>query len=110
MEEMGNIRKWLEAEVEKHGEPIESVVVGEHDSRRWSDALVGENVVLPTDAALAKLDLDFDDGFGAADCFPVYAWTKSRVYFIKEYDGATGLAWVPRNPVDISPSFSGESA
>lgn len=105
-----NIKRWLEDAVAEFGEPLESVVVGRHDNRSHTDPTVvpDEGVVLAPDEALRKLDLDFDDGFGGADCFPIYAWTASRVFFITEYDGSTGLSWVPRNPVDIMPGFSGQ--
>lgn len=107
---MGNIRKWLEEAVVEFGEPLEAVVVGTHyNNRHDGDPLPDENVLLSPDVALAKLDVEYDNGFGGADCFPIYAWTKSRVFFIGEYDGATGLNWVPRNPIAIEPSFSGES-
>ncbi len=39
----------------------------------------------------------------------MYAWTASRVFLIHEYDGATGDAWVPRNPIAIKPEFGGQS-
>lgn len=106
---MANIRKWLEEAVAAEGGTLEAVVVGKHDDRYFSDeALPDENIILTVDAALAKLDVDHDSGYGAPDCFPIWAWTKDRVYFIAEYDGATGLAWVPRNPVAGEPSFSGQ--
>lgn len=44
------------------------------------------------------LDLPFDDGFGSQGVPSFFAWTKDRVYYVWEYDGATSLAWVPRNP------------
>lgn len=101
----GNIRRWLESAVSKFGEPLESVVVGKHDNRAWDgDALPDENVPLDPEVALIKLDLEFNRG---ADCFPIFAWTKSRVFFIGEYDGDTNLAWVPRHPVAEEPKFSG---
>lgn len=107
-----NIKDWLLAAERACGEVIESVVVGIHDNKKYDQPspLTDENIVLSREEALAKLDLPFDAGFGGADCFPVYAWTKSRVFFIHEYDGATGLHWVPRNPISIAPDFSGESA
>ena len=45
-----------------------------------------------------SLDRIFDAGFGGAegDCFTV--WTKTRVYFPTEYDGAEGVASVSRDP------------
>lgn len=105
---MANIKKWLE-EAEKHfGETIESIVVGRHDTEWRNPAKDDENVLLPREVALEKLDVDFDNGYGGADCFPIYAWTASRVFFIDEYDGATGLAWVPRHPASCSPQFSGD--
>ena len=105
---MANIRKWLEEAVTEFGEPLEAVVVGQHDNKRYTNPLPDEGCVLSPADALRKLDQEFDNGFGGEDCFPIYAWTKSRVFFIGEYDGATGLNWVPRNPIDINPTFSGE--
>lgn len=109
---MGNIRKWLENAEAATGETIEAIVVGPHYNApdKWSanpKVKADENRVLSREDGLKKLDQDYDDGYGGADCFPMYAWTKSRVYFIHEYDGSTGLSSVPRNPVDCSPEFSG---
>lgn len=106
---MANIRKWLEkAEVET-GEQIEAIVVGKHDRTGWDAAAAAdENVVLSREAGLAKLDQEYENGYGGADCFPMYAWMPSRIYFIGEYDGATGPNWVPRHPVAIEPQFSGQ--
>lgn len=107
---MGNIRKWLEESVTEFGEPLESVVVGRHyQVRHDGDPLPDENVLLAPEVALAKLDVEYENGFGAAGCFPIYAWTKSRVFFIGEYDGSTGISWVPRNPIAMPPSFNGEA-
>lgn len=108
---MANIRTWLEEALSKTGESLEAVVVGQHDSAKFGVPIAAdENVLLPVERALAKLDIDFDNGYGGADCFPMYAWTQSRVYFIAEYDGATWLAWLPRNPIDTNPIFSAEGA
>lgn len=46
------------------------------------------------------LDYEFDDGFGVPEGPPFTLWTKNRVYFPIEYDGAEGVASVPRNPCD----------
>lgn len=113
---MANIKQWLETAIVKYGEPLEAVVVGRHYNRRYDDdyndalPLNDENVILAPSIALAKLDEDFDAGFGGADCFPIYAWTASRVFWIAEYDGATSLVWCPRNPTPIKPEFSGQDA
>ena len=105
-----NIKDWLEDAVAVYGEPLEAVVVGTHNDHTWNEGypLPDENVILDVPTALAKLDLDFDSGFGGADCFPIVAWTKSRVFFIQEYDGATSLGWLPRNPMAVKPEFSGQ--
>ena len=107
---MANIKEWLEEAVEKYGEPIEAIVVGPHDHAKWRNAPVGvdENIVLTPDVALTKLNVEYNNGYGGADCFPMYAWTKSRVFFISEYDGSTGLSFVPRHPVAGEPYFNGE--
>ena len=83
---MGNIAQWLKEEIEKTGEPIEAIVVG---------------VILSAEAGFKALEL----GSGSADCFPMYAWTKDRVYLLGEPNGASGFNWEPRNP-----SAEGEDA
>jgi hypothetical protein len=95
---MANIKDWLlEAEAEA-GETIEAIVVGKHDDAPWDEEpRDDENVVLTREAGLAKLDQEYNNGYGGADCFPMYAWMPSRIYFIGEYDGATGPNWVPRH-------------
>lgn len=107
---MENISKWLKNAIEKYGEPLEAIVVGPHDKRRYDDPTVvsDENVILTPEDGLKKLDVEYDAGFGGADCYPMYAWTKSRVFWVAEYDGATSLAWAPRNPTAIKPQFSGQ--
>lgn len=111
---MGNIATWLRKAEELHGETIESIVVGPHDN---DDLWYGEDrrpenqrdVLLSREDGLKLLDVDYDHGFGGADCFRIYAWTPNRVFFMHEYDGATSLNWVPRNPTpDIQPTFGGE--
>lgn len=110
MSREANIRKWLEEAEAATGERIEAIVVGKHDKAGYSASpQADENIILSREAGLAKLDEDYDNGYGGADCYPMYAWTPTRIYFIAEYDGATGPNWVPRNPVAIEPSFSGQS-
>src|SRR5690606_25316592 len=107
---MANLREWLEQAETKYGEHIESMVVGQHYRDRWGSgpALPDENVLLDRDAGLAKVDQEYDNGYGGADCFPLYAWTASRVFFVTEYDGATGLSYIPRNPTACEPRFDGD--
>lgn len=56
------------------------------------------------------LDREYDTGFGGADCWPLYLWTPTRVVFVHEYDGATGVVSVPRNPVPGRPGYGGLDA
>lgn len=108
---MANLSKDLLALEAHYGEVIEAIVVGRHDKRRYDDKAVraDENVVLTRDAGLAKLDEDYDNGYGGADCYPFYAWTPSRVFFVTEHDGATGIAHAPRHPTALEPEFSGQT-
>lgn len=107
---MANHATTLQALEQSLGETIEAIVVGKHDDAAWSaPPLSDEHVLLSREAGLAKLDAEYDNGYGGADCFPFWAWTASRVFFVTEYDGATSIAWVPRAPVAGAPDFSGQS-
>lgn len=107
---MSNLRETLEEMERLYGEQIETVVVGKLDAYPYRDEpLADENVLLSRAAGLAKLDREYDSGFGGADCNPFYAWTASRVFFVHEYDGATGVVWAPRSPVALEPEFGGQS-
>ena len=46
------------------------------------------------------LDREFDGGFGSVDGKPFTLWTRRRVYFPTEYDGAEDVQSVPRDPCD----------
>jgi hypothetical protein len=106
---VANIRRWLEDAEQSDGETIEAIVVGIHQDMPSfnTPTFPDEHVVLSREAGLAKLDVDFDDFEESANCYPMYAWTQSHVYFIAEYEGATSLARVPRHPVACAPAFSG---
>jgi len=108
MNDDSNIRKWLEKAEKFYGEQILAIVVGPHYNRSTNDKpQEDENIVLSREDGLHKLDQNFYSGYGGADCFPMFAWTKSRVFFIHEYDGSTGLSYVPRDPIPIEPQFTG---
>lgn len=109
---MANIREWLEEAEAFYGERIEAIVVGVHYDRRYGaddKPHADENVVLSREDGLKKLDQEYENDFGGADCYPMFAWTASRVFMIHEYDGATGPTYVPRNPVPCEPEFGGRS-
>lgn len=57
----------------------------------WDDV---EHCTL-TDAELIR---QFDPGYGGAEGTAFTIWTKERVYFPTEYDGAEGVGWVNRHP------------
>lgn len=46
----------------------------------------------------AAFDVEFDDGYGAAEGKPVLAWTRDYVYFPVTYDGSEWIGSAPRNP------------
>lgn len=49
----------------------------------------------------------FSGGYGAPECHNTFVWTDDRVIFVGEYDGATWLTSVPRNPVSCIPHMVG---
>lgn len=98
-----NLRQWLEDEA--GAEPIEAVVIGAHgDDSKVPDEF--RNRLLMWDEAKSLLDYGFDDGYGAAGCDAVYAWTPTKVLFIREYDGSTQLGSIPRHPVACEPTHA----
>lgn len=106
---MANIADWMEKMA--GDEPIEAVVIGAHDDdmfngsddKPFNDAPIG--CVVSWETAKPFLQYEFDNGYGGAECHPVYVWTKTWLFVISEYDGATGPAKFPRNPMDIDPKF-----
>lgn len=106
---MDNIARDLRKFETEYGELIEAIVVGKHSSRWLSKdlPLPDENVVLSRDAGLAKLDRE--DNSGRGEGFPMYAWTASYIFFIVEYQGATTMACLPRNPIACAPETGGEN-
>jgi hypothetical protein len=81
-------------------EPIEAIIIGPKGIyyKNTPDLNEIEGKLLTFEEAKPFLDYEYDDGLGCADCHAIYAWTPSRVLFIHEYDGATSVASVPRNP------------
>ena len=45
----------------------------------------------------------FDGGYGIVEAYSVTIWTNQSVIFLVEYDGASSLAKVPRNPTPHMP-------
>lgn len=95
------------------GEPILGVVIGEMGWGEYNSESVPLYNEQPKDKLLSWkkaekfLDYEYDTGFGAPECNAVYVWTKTKVIFVSQYDGATSLHSVPRNPADVKPEMPG---
>jgi hypothetical protein len=103
------------------GEAIEAIVIGrfgwgsihESDEEAYGFArsarvpvpqtLKGQ--VLTWDEAEPYLRYSYDGGFGAPEVHAITAWTKSKVITVHEYDGATSLQFVARNPMAHEPGM-----
>jgi hypothetical protein len=95
-------------------EPIEAIVIGRDEWGSAEDhlkrsAVVRIGVVLTWGEARPMLEYDYNAGYGLPECDAIWAWTPSRVLFVSQYDGATVVEWVPRNPVDGMPDMPGGS-
>lgn len=96
-----------------NGEAIEYIVIGvmgwgDHGSEAipgYSNIPKGE--LLTWNEAVNYLDFDYDNGFGVPGCMSIFAWTESRVLFVDQYNGATSVCTIPRNPIDVMPQIFG---
>jgi hypothetical protein len=98
----------------EEGEAVEAIVFGEFG---WGGGY-GEPAPQPVpkdkqgiimsleEARPMMQSWSFRGGFGAPDCYAVYAWTSSRVIWVHEYDGATRLSSAPRSPTICKPEMS----
>lgn len=95
------------------GKPVEAVVIGrmgwgEYKSEKVPNySACPKGVVLTWEEALPWLQYEFCSGYGAPSCQAVYAWTADRVIFISQYDGATGIEYMPRHPTAGEPNMPG---
>lgn len=108
---MANLKDWIEKEA--NGEPIEAVIIGK---RGWREEEDEDEVrfrdqprkrLLTWEEAKPWLDYEFSSGYGSPQCNAIHAWTPSRVIFVSQYDGATGIESVPRNPSTDDPGMPG---
>ena len=111
-ENIGNIAEYIKDFESSIHETVIAVIVGyEHEwSREFPDGFMllnenNTNKVISRDEAMRVLDVNYDAGYGGADCPPVYAYTDNWVMVIGEYDGSTSWACIPRNPIECFPSF-----
>ncbi len=98
------------AEIEEcANEPILSVVISARkDGDDWHHWDEGEpptyaNKMIDWQTARPILDYHYDDGYGGQGCHSIYAWTEHWIVVVREYDGSTTLARIPRNPIDCVP-------
>lgn len=93
------------------GETIEKVVIGRFgwygDNPRVESTKDVQGKVLSADEAKPLLSYNYYRGYGSPDCHAVYCWTKNRVIFVSQYDGATSVCSVPRFPVECEPDMPG---
>lgn len=101
---MVNLKKTFEDRAAEMGDKIVSAVVGRHydDYDDYGKVFSPE----PWAEASKKLDYEYSNGFGGADCHAAVAWGERFVYFVHEYDGATGIQCVPRNPEPCAPAWA----
>ena len=95
------------------GEVIEGIVFGD-----WGSILTepnpppvprykrGKVLSLKVAGALMK-GWTFNGDYGSVSCYATYVWTNKRVIWVTQYDGATWLSSVPRNPTPTFPDMPG---
>lgn len=108
------------------GEKIEKIIFGpwswgtapSHPEDKW-ELGYGEPdpPPVPFDLRGKLLDIDvarplmskwsFDGGYGAPDCYAIFAWSNLRVFWVTQYDGSTSLDSAPRNPETCMPGMPG---
>lgn len=100
---------------ELQGEAIEGIVFGAYG---W-DGYCEEDLEKPIPLKFREKPLNwnqalpllegwsFDGGYGAPHCYAVYVWTRTRVIFVRTYDGSTSLTSVPRHPCEGAPHLVG---
>lgn len=96
-------------------EPIEAITIGRgnfYSNREVLRHIPDDKINTPISwaEALQFLNYEYDDRFGAEDCYPVYIWTATRVLFVFEYDGSTTVHVLPRHPAVCAPDFNGGNA
>jgi hypothetical protein len=93
-------------------EPIIAIVIGEMGWSNYQEEgkpewkhIVGK--LISWKEAEPFLDYEYDTGYGAPDCQAIYAWTQNWIIFVTQYDGATWVSRIPRNPINCIPGMPG---
>lgn len=109
---MSNFLKDIEKTIREYCdcEPIESVVIAarysyhdDDDDRTVPKEFIGKPVCFGD--VRDYLDYEYDTGYGGADCNPIYLYTRNFIVFVSEYDGATNINCIPRNPIECEPDY-----
>jgi len=110
---MSNLKQWVLRAA--NGENIEAIVLGKPRKRvdqpanvpwnDWDETKL--NKVLSWEEAEPLIDYNFDSSYGTPGCHAVTAWTKNRIIFVSQYNGATSIESAPRNPSDHEPKMPG---
>ena len=66
-----------------------------------------KNKAMPWDVMRQFLEYEYDSGYGGPECHAISVYTENYVIFVSQYDGATGLYSIPRNPINHSPIMPG---
>ena len=99
---MTTLKQWIDEMLEK-GEKVEAIIFGE--CYYGADNIAPIDKVLTLKEAVEQMSVGFDSGYGSAGCPPMTVWTDKNIFIITEYDGATGLMSIPRNPTNYEPSY-----
>jgi len=83
------------------GEEIEAVVF------RAGYLVTGPIEPISWAEAAPLLDYYYAPRYGGGHYGSLVAWTASRVIFIRTYDGATTIDWLPRRPIAFTPEQVG---
>lgn len=95
-------------------EKVEAIIFGPYG---WSGYNEPESKPIPKDKQEILMTLeeakpymqgwDIYGDHGAPSAYAMYIWTNKRVLWITQYDGATNLDSMPRNPTVCIPDMPG---
>lgn len=104
---MTNLKQSFLAAAKECSDTLLEAVVGQDDRESYSERThKGPYPVESWASAAEKLNYEYDSGYGGADCHAVIVWGEKYVYFVHEYDGATHIAKMPRNPQPCEPYWA----
>ena len=94
------------------GEIVDGIVFGNYGNSGYGEPepnpvpeeLKGK-LLKPEEAKPYMDGWSFYSDVGAVECYATYIWTNKRVMWITQYDGATNLDSMPRNPCDIISAY-----